>query len=1362
MTGSGSRPERATVRILANGNRPVGLGFLVGQQQIVTCAHVVNSALGREQREPAGPPDDTLIFVDFPLGGDGRHSHVRPAKIVRWRPGGVHPFEWSDIAGLELLEPPPQSTAPARLRVTGSPAGTYVQVWGFLHNRRVMGHVTGELLGAADPVRSQVDRRITSRMTAAPGFSGGPVWHRDSGEVVGMLQAIAGDEQIYMIGLHALAAAWPAVLHRPPRNPYRGLLPFEESDAELFFGRAGFVEQLVDDARSRRLLAVTGPSGCGKSSVVNAGLIPRLRRESLRSGSSMHAVRLRPGELPMFALAREFAAAEGRDAQVQQSQIERWRSRLLELGLRDAGRRLAIGLNVDRLVVVVDQAEEILTRCTDAGERSTFLDLLAETATELRPSEQADITVVLTIREEHFGGLLQHQRLGEYLQMRSRVLRALSDVDLRTAITEPARLADPEHPVVCDEDLIEALCADFGRQPGRLPLLQFVLHSMWPLQDPPWRLTRKTYEDMGGASALSKYADKVIEGLPQRQRDAAERIFTMLVTPGTSDYAQPVRRDRLSPDDLEVAGILHDKRLVTFNGETVEVVHEALLRGWDRLRDLLARDSEVLAMVGVIQGYKSQWENHDQDPKFVLPAPLLERAFKVVEEHPHHAMGVMPYVVHSMEVHREEQRNQERLLAYNEATRLAEQSEFARLSPAETPTTALDLAIRSLERMPLFKGDRALREALASTTKPELRLEHDDAVRCVAYSPDGFHLATAGFDGTVCVWEAATGRARVTIRNAMAVWSIAFSPDGELLATGGHEDQAKIYDVRTGTPVGSLPHGDTVWAVDFSPDGRFLATACGDGRARLWDPRGGHLLATMAHDDVVRNLAFHPGGSVLATASADATVGLWAVPTGVEIARLPHDGWVRAVVFSADGALASASRDERARIWTAERINNIVATGGRTRIQEENRLKHSGWVRTVAFSPDGSLLATAGRDGSARIWDAQSGTPIQHLHHEGSVESIAFSPDGTRLAVAGDSKTAHVWDARTGNEAARVAHDGPVNWVVFSPDGAKLATAGADATACVWNVHASDEIARLTHDSWVEAVAFDHQGTRVATACYCGEVQVWDVASGTSMSGYSHTGPAQSVAFSVDGRLLASAGADGHARVREIGTGREIAELPHPDWIRSIALSLDSRLLATGGADRIARIWEIETGNLIAQFPHDETVWGVEFSPDGKLLATACADRCARLWSIADGEVRRVLRHTDIVWGVSFARGGRRLATASAEYARIWPVHGEDAPLDIRHDAAVESVAFSPDGSHLAAGCQDGDVRIWSVRGAQEPSEVARVRHEEAVWGLSFSPDGRYLATAGRDSTARIWPATSAALIELATRHLARPIPEDD
>ncbi|GAA0409438.1 hypothetical protein GCM10010160_42190 [Acrocarpospora corrugata] len=368
-------------------------------------------------------------------------------------------------------------------------------------------------------------------------------------------------------------------------------------------------------------------------------------------------------------------------------------------------------------------------------------------------------------------------------------------------------------------------------------------------------------------AALSRYADDVIDALSEREQAAAQRIFTRLVTPGTVDYAQPVKIDQFAPEDLELARTLGDHRLVVFGPDTIEVAHEALLRGWERLQLWLSRDSEVLALVTTVQNYKNEWERNNRDPMMLLPGPLLENAFRLVEEHSRHAIPLADYIVESMEVTRAEQRRQDRLQAQHDAMRLAALSDLARLSATEAPVVALELGIRSLLSMPLLQGDAAVRLALA-TTKPEHRLSLPDAVRQVIYSQDGGSLAAVGFDGTVQIWDAASGEPRLSLPHPLAVSSIAFSPAGALVATAG-----------------------------------------GDRTARLWDAGTATELARLVHGDVVRELAFNPAGTLLATASADATAQVWDVATAELVARLAHDDWVGVVAFSRDGQhLATASR----------------------------------------------------------------------------------------------------------------------------------------------------------------------------------------------------------------------------------------------------------------------------------------------------------------------------------------------------------------------------------------------------------------------------------------------------------------------
>ena len=325
--------------------------------------------------------------------------------------------------------------------------------------------------------------------------------------------------------------------------------------------------------------------------------------------------------------------------------------------------------------------------------------------------------------------------------------------------------------------------------------------------------------------------------------------------------------------------------------------------------------------------------------------------------------------------------------------------------------------------------------------------------------------------------------------------------------------------------------------------------------------------------------------------------------TGSELARLKNDGVVEAVAFSPDGTrLATASRDGTARLWE-------VATG-----REQARLEHDGWVTRVAFSPDGTRLATS-NDRTARLWEVATGREQARLQHDGVVEAVAFSPDGTRLATASRDGTARLWEVATGRELGRMKHVTSVRAVAFSPDGTRLATSN-DRMARLWEVATGREQARLEHNDGVSAVAFSPDGTRLATVSPSRTARLWEVATGQEQARLQHyAGAVEAVAFSPDGTRLATASRDGTARLWEVATGQELARLEHDDRVSAVAFSPDGTRLATASRDGTARLWEVATGQELARMQHDDRVSAVAFSPDGTRLATASNDRTARLWA---------------------------------------------------------------------------------------------------------------------------------------------------
>ncbi len=410
-------------------------------------------------------------------------------------------------------------------------------------------------------------------------------------------------------------------------------------------------------------------------------------------------------------------------------------------------------------------------------------------------------------------------------------------------------------------------------------------------------------------------------------------------------------------------------------------------------------------------------------------------------------------------------------------------------------------------------------------------------------------------------------------------------------------------------------------------------------------------------------------------------------------------------------------------------------------IQEQNQFQaHVESIHSVSFSPDGQQLATGSEDGTARLWDLQGNLQQEFTGHQDSIWSLDFSPDGKYLATGSSDRTARLWDLQGNLQQEFTGHQGWVLSVSFSPDGKYLAIGSADGTVRLWDLQGNIRQEFTGHQGWVWSVSFSPpDGKYLATASSEGHVYVWDLQNNSYDKFLASRGTVYSISFSPpDGKYFATASSEGIARLWDLQGNLQQEFTGHQCWIYSVSFSPDGQHLATTSADGTSRLWDLQ-GNQLAEFKdHKGFVWSVSFSPDGQHLATSSADGIVRLWNSRNKHLAKFKGHKGWVWSVSFSPDGQHLATGSEDCtARLWDLHGNAIGHPFQdHNSPILSVSFSPDGQHLATGSEDCTACLWDLQGNLLQQFKG---HKGWVWSVDFSPDGQHLATASVDNTSRLW-----------------------
>jgi WD40 repeat protein/tRNA A-37 threonylcarbamoyl transferase component Bud32 len=467
-----------------------------------------------------------------------------------------------------------------------------------------------------------------------------------------------------------------------------------------------------------------------------------------------------------------------------------------------------------------------------------------------------------------------------------------------------------------------------------------------------------------------------------------------------------------------------------------------------------------------------------------------------------------------------------------------------------------------------------------------------------------------------------------------------------------------------------------------------------------------------------------------------------------------HEAAVRYVCFSPDGRrLATAGDDGMARVWDANTGEAITPP-----------LRHDGPVPHVVFSADGRFLATAGGDGTARVWDLRTGKPrTGPLRHTQAVACVALNHDGSRLAAASDDGAAHLWDTATGQALPfRLDHGGPVCWVAFSCDGRLVVTASNDHTARIWDAASGRAVTSpLIHGAAVVHVCFSPDGRCVLTSSEDRTARLWDAATGRARGvPLRHVRAIMHGSFSADGQRVATASDDRTARVWNATSGAPISPpMVHGSAVNHAHFSPDGQWLVTASDDNGAHLWNATTGTAVPpKVLHHGTLRCVAFCPDGCQLLTASNDTTVRLLHLPPEHLRttppRGDKYRPNVAGASTgtSREGRVIKIHADRSARVHnAATGEPLSPPLRHSSYVLQAAFSPDGRRVVTASDDDTARVWDVATGELVGPP--LKHSGSVLHAEFSPDGRLVVTGSMDETARVWNAATGEAITPPLRH---------
>lgn len=1121
--------------------------------------------------------------------------------------------------------------------------------------------------------------------------------------------------------------------------PYPGPREFTEKECKYFFGRYRQIEYLLARLKMESLLVLLGPSGSGKTSLVQAGLIPALRRldseDEPDSQKMYYFSGITPGRDPLNNLA----AALEETKLVAEMTAEKYYEKLLA-SPGYLARLVRENLKMP-VVMVIDQFEEIFTLCRDQRVREAFVDSLMEL------NDGRNKIIICMTDDDYNRELNKLPTLKDPFRRASTILPKLGMSELADTIVKPAEIVGLKF----KENTVKDIVHEIANEPIGLPLLQFTLLELWEK-----RIGEETSDEFCRRMAscrqiLSQSAELLFNGFNDEQKEVARKVLARLSTlKKSTPRLRAVLREDLERiegsgrvlEAMEKAHIIHLTKAAQPSDVQVELVHESLLSGWSVMRQL-------------VKGQELKRSAHRAATAVIVVLLIIGSVYFSHREYMRH-----------------EARVQERLKSAAAAKWAAESGkELA----GERPDLAflLGLAAYSADDNDNTRG--ALVDILRYSPRPkafitpELERQGD-----IALSPDGTLLASNSADGSIIVWDLSRRHSplfQITDKDAKKretdinwFMPLAFSPDGRVLASGstsvkGEEilSTVALWEVGTGRLLATLSGAGSAQLnfMTFTRDGRRVAVGDVGGDIYVWDlERVDEPKALLwknrqvkeidsSRDRPVNDLSFSANGISLAAGYEDGRAFVWDVEkgqTGPELTSECNCLEEAGAGIKKVTSLAFDSQGGRLFVGSTEDVvlYNIATGKPVSKLSSDQR----GVYMYLSLSSDDRTLQGVDSRGGFYLWDVMKGKPARLIRKKLfkpmlAAWSFSFSRDGNTLALNGENGLS-AWDLAS--QRPLFGHKDNVNEMAFSPDGRTLASAGNDGKVILWDTAGRKPNRELSNKGQaVVAAAFDHRGTLLAVESLSGSVVLWNVSDANDPeASLEMLGDLEgeqlktsAVTFSPDDKTVISLStykSGNKFRVYvsswDVGQRRPITApsalpLPDGDKVTSAAFSHDGKILALAtenDARSVVTLWDALSRTQIGSFQKELKlgVASLALSPDGSWIAAGQDEKSEIvLWNRLDGR------------------------------AKVLSFEGQSG--------RVSKIAFSADGKILAASIDSGwesenevggsyPVVLWDII-SDPPRQLGSAFSGHEFWttALSFDPNGKLFAIADKSKSLTIW-----------------------